>query len=302
MALPATGPLSFLDLRTEFGRTGAVSFSDFHRNGGIVGDGAPNVPTAGAMSLSQFRGAANLYKIAVTTNQVNLNVRAMAVAAGWDGSRPLEVTINPGVSIGSNTVATPALFISGSFPGGVSLINNGTIVGKGGIGGANQWFAYAQSSGTDTWSAGVGQPGGSAFSTSVAVKVTNNGTMAGGGGGGGSSHTGDIGYWELSGAPGGGGAGSVAGAGGLHGPNTYPPRFQCYGPNGLPGNATTGGASVSSGWYSVSGKGGDLGQNGNSGTGSGTGNNFAGGTAGKAVEGNAFITWNTVGTRIGTVI
>jgi hypothetical protein len=301
MALPATGSLSFSSLRSEFNKSGALSFSAYYRNGGIVGTGAPNVPTSGSMSLSQFLGASNLFTFAVTSNQVNLDLRAMAVAAGWDNATPLAATINSGVTISSNTVSIPALFISGSFPGGVSLINNGSIVGKGGIGGANQWFAYAQSSGTDTWSASPGQPGGAAFSTSVAVKVTNNGTMAGGGGGGGSSYTGDIGYWELSGAPGGGGAGIIAGAGGLHGPNSYPPRFQNYGVNGLPGNATTGGSAVSSGWYSVGGKGGDLGQPGAAGTGSGTGNNFAGGAAGSAVIGNSLITWVTTGTRLGTI-
>jgi hypothetical protein len=301
MTLPVTGPLSFLNLRTEFNTFGPLSFSAYHRSGGIVGAGAPNVPTSGAMSLSQFHGAANVFTFAITSSQANLNLRAMAIATGWDGSTPLAATINSGVTISSNTVSIPALLISGSFPGGVSLVNNGSIIGKGGIGGANQWFAYAQSSGTDTWSAGPGQPGGAAFSTSVAVTVTNNGTMAGGGGGGGSSYTGDIGYWELSGAPGGGGAGIVAGAGGLHGPNSYPPRFQNYGVNGLPGNATTGGAAVSSGWYSVGGKGGDLGQAGAPGTGSGTGNNFAGGVAGSAVIGNGLVTWVAVGTRLGTI-
>jgi hypothetical protein len=308
MTLPTTGTLSFSSLRTEFAKSGAVNFSAYHRNGGIVGAGAPNVPLSGTMSLSQFHGAANQFVLVVSSNQANLDLRAMAIAAGWNSATPLAATINVGVIIMSNTVATPALFIAGSFPGGVSLINNGYIVGKGGIGGANQWFSYAQSSGTDTWSAGPGQPGGAAFSTSVAVTVTNNGTMAGGGGGGGSSLSGDNGYWELSGAPGGGGAGIIAGAGGLHGPNTFATRFTNYGGDGIAGTATTGGLGNNSGWYSIGGKGGDLGQPGAPGTGAplvsrigGPGANYAGGAAGSAVIGNGLVTWNAVGTRLGTI-
>lgn len=112
-------------------------------------------------------------------------------------------------------------------------------------------------------------PGGTALYTRYAVTVTNNGVIGGGGGGG----TGIISFdpYQFIMLGGGGGAGVNPGAGGLYG--------------GQPGTSTTGG--LGSGFAS---KGGDLGQ---------AGGGTAGGAAGRAVDGDSYVTFNTLGTILG---
>lgn len=60
MPLPASGIITLADLAAEFGGTAPHSLSEYYRNGGLVPDTAANanVPTSGAISLSNFYGAA----------------------------------------------------------------------------------------------------------------------------------------------------------------------------------------------------------------------------------------------------
>lgn len=74
MALPASGPISLLDIRNEFrqGPTVPISFYNYYKSGAsgyvTTSDTAPNVPTSGALSLAQFRGAAaNTYHASVSS-------------------------------------------------------------------------------------------------------------------------------------------------------------------------------------------------------------------------------------------
>lgn len=57
MPLPASGPISLLDLQNEFGGSNPIGLNEYYRNGGLVGASNTNVPTSGAISLSQFYGA-----------------------------------------------------------------------------------------------------------------------------------------------------------------------------------------------------------------------------------------------------
>ena len=59
MALPLSGPISISDINTEFNRsaTAQTSLSQLYRGGGIVTTNNTNVPTSGAISLSNFYGA-----------------------------------------------------------------------------------------------------------------------------------------------------------------------------------------------------------------------------------------------------
>ena len=81
--------------------------------------------------------------ISASTN--NYNVKTAAISAGWDQVAPLSavITINPGVVIGSTSVSTAALDSGTSIPAGstLSIINNGTIKGKGGDGKACRWVS-----------------------------------------------------------------------------------------------------------------------------------------------------------------
>ena len=226
-----------------------------------------------------------------------VNVRTAALAAGWDGSSAATVAIS--ANVGSNSTSTPALTISGSFSGGLTLnINSGVyIVGCGGAGG-------------NTYTAG--NAGGTALSvssfTGAYLKIQNNGVIGGGGGGGGDYGGGGAGL--SAGAAGGGGSSSGTltnggtGNGGAAG--------------GAAGSAGTTGSNPGSGFYSNGGGGGGLGAAGgaghyaNGGTTSGdssvgdpdptfSSSSYAGGAAGSATSGNSSITWLTTGTLYGAL-
>lgn len=59
MALPSSGAISITDVRLMFGGASPHSLSEYYKNGAYVlsTDTAPNVPTSGAISLSNFYGA-----------------------------------------------------------------------------------------------------------------------------------------------------------------------------------------------------------------------------------------------------
>lgn len=271
------------------------------------------------------------YNYVVSATMLNLNVGAMAIAAGWDGNLPLiaDITINSGVVVGSNSIATYAFDTGASLPAGsmLTLVNNGMILGKGGN--------------------GNGGAGGSALRTVVPTSITNNGTIGGGGGAGGA---GGGGYYQATtkgggsyggtsvGGGGGGGAGYQGGTGGpTQGTGSGPYTFYSspsaggagtntggggggggsYGHGGSvsPNTYTQGGSGGSGGGLGVPGGGGSIarwsGQNTGSGTVGGAVGGWTttssspaptvGGTAGKATVGNSNITWLTIGTRLGAL-
>ena len=265
------------------------------------------VPSGAIIMPTNFYGKANQYTYTVSANQTNFCMRAGAVTAGWNGTTKLVVNINSGVIISSNGTGTPAMTISGSYPNGVTVTNNGTVVGKGGNG-ANRTCSTGAS----------GSTGGIALKVLSAVTFNNVNVLAGGGGGGGSGGTG------ITGAPccrtaygyaGGGGGGrssnvsnssggspggsagtySSAGGGGTGANCTQFCRWNGYGGNG--GTGGTWGAAGASGAlgggsypycgacsisYTVSGG--------------------AGGGGGKATCGaGTYITWTGTGTRYGSI-
>ena len=228
------------------------------------------------------------FELIIASNQTNFDLRSAAVAAGWPGTTQLAVTIAPGVYISSNNTSIPALTVSGSFPKGVSLTNNGLIIGMGGAGGAG--------------SNGAGGAGGVGLKALSSLLLNNAGTIAGGGGGGGAGANGNggqgggggggpTGLTNSAGGARAGGAGTVNGAG-AGGPSIYytnrvmtfagdiynPPRYRTdvY---------TAGGGAAGGNWGA-----------------NGVGAGGAGGAGGAAVVGTALINWQTLGTRNGGVI
>ena len=270
-----------------------------------------------AISMSQGYGKSNQFAFTISANQTNADLRTLAINAGWNQSTKVVATINGGVFISSNGTGTTALTISGSFPGGVELINNGTIAGMGGAGGIG---ASPATAGT------AGAAGGLALSVSSAVSITNNGTIGGGGGGGGGGQAvtirfasgGDRAFTDMRGGGGGGGhsgttnsagggltgsdwglwvtanpvAGSAgtsggAGAGGAGGASSYVP---CNG--GAGGGGGTRGAAGATGGNVTRGDGGGF---------TGALGPYSGGSGGGAVSGNANIYWFATGTRLGAI-
>jgi hypothetical protein len=170
--------------------------------------------------------------LTIAANTNNYDIRAAAIAAGWDGSSVLHANliINSGVWVGSVSTSTFAVDTnsSGSFPAGstIEITNNGTVIGRGGDGGHGS-NAWAYSNNTDGGTAtNDGNDGGDALycrdNTNITIELTNNGTLYGGGGGGGGGGfcTWASGGYGFACAGSGGGAGAGGGSGGPVGTRT----------------------------------------------------------------------------------
>jgi hypothetical protein len=152
------------------------------------------------------------FTFTISSNQQQADLRTLALAAGWDGSATLKATIGAGVYIWSDNTSVAGLTVTGSFPGGVEITNNGYIIGKGGKGGT--------AAGTT-----AGASGGPAISLGINATIINGSGafIAGGGGGGGGNVAGggggagggDGGLGRFSGTFGTGG--SIGAAGGIGG-------------------------------------------------------------------------------------
>jgi hypothetical protein len=116
----------------------------------------------------------------ISSNQQELNLRNYLLNLGWNGRRPVEVRIDPNVYVWSNNTANAALNMGGDYPGGLTIVNNGFILGRGGAGG--------------TAISPTGGAGGPAINLTAPVTIKNaNGFIRGGGGGGGFGGTGGAG-------------------------------------------------------------------------------------------------------------
>ena len=295
MALPTSGVIAISDINVEFDRaeTAQTSMSQLYRGGGIVTGNNTNVSASGAISLSQFYGAKREFAFTISTSDSDQNLRNLAILAGWDQSAPVVATVASGIVLSGEftglTTRNPGLTINGSFPFGVTLVNNGVIVGSGGQGGTG---------GPNTSTpATAGGAGGAAIVASVAVSIENNGTIAGGGGGGGgggySSVQGAFTIFPFPGSGGGGGRHSAVGA--------SPPGggAGAFGTEGTYSAAGIGGGQSGSGGGGNGGNWGAAGNAGANGTGPQTTVGGAGGAAGAVVIGSSNVTWLVEGTRLG---
>lgn len=309
MALPSSGAISLSDVNVELGLSATAQIS--------LGDAAVRAlfgVASGAISIGNGYGKANQFSLIISSNQTNANLATLATAAGWNGTSKVVATINSGVILSSDTVGVSALTVDGSFPGGVELINNGSIIGKGGNGGTGGYaYFWGLSAG------GAGGAGGTALSVSTPITITNNGTIGGGGGGGGGGGSNSAGNdWvsiQLTGGGGGGGrsglTNSSGGSRGFGDQRSYPAYQLYYGGNGgagTYGGAGGGGYASSAAFYSqtvyggAGGSGGGWGQAGSSGTNPHWYYTAGGGGAGgAAVTGNSYISWGGNGTRYGAV-
>lgn len=275
MALPTSGPLSLQQIALEFGGTAPHSLSEYY---GV----ATGIPTSGTISIANFYGNTSIFTLTVSTSTANPDIHSLATASGWNTTQPLTVNITaPFIN---------SLRLDGTklFPQGLVInISAGTVVG----GLINS---------------------GTAIYVRVPVTINNSGTIAGGGGKGG---TGQVTYFRYrtdplfyrgEGGIGGNGQGfantsatsvtaATIGANGTK--NTY--SGDVVGGDTAPW--AEGGKGGNGGAWGVSGQSGLSGTYGGSYTDAGEWTAAtAGSTAGKYVDGNSFVTWGTLGTRLGT--
>lgn len=288
MSLNNSGPISLRgttagqSIQQELDLSGQISLLD------AAVRTLAGVPSGPVTMPGNFYGKSNVFKFNISSDQINVNLRTLAVNAGWDQASSVEATITSGVFIYSNSTGSAALTVSGSFPKGIELINNGTIVGRGGRGGNGQ-------NGTNS---GIGGgAGGIALSVSTPISIRNNGNVAGGGGGGQGAAI------VIFFPPGSGGAGGGGGAGGSEGGTGIN-----FATNGAGGSLTSPGAGgVFASRPNEMPKGGTGGQWGSSGGAADPGRSgitfgpTPAGAAGAATSGNAFISWIVTGNRFGAL-
>ena len=132
---------------------------------------------AGTISMNDLRGKSSSFTATISSNQTNLNLRTWALANGWNGVGAATITVGTGVYIYSTDTSVAGLTINGLWPGGISLVNNGYIMGKGADGAAFPYLDALPS----------GSAGGPAISLGEFINLTNNSYIGGGGGSGGGS-------------------------------------------------------------------------------------------------------------------
>lgn len=170
---------------------------------GTGGNGGPANPnTLGTAGVGGVVHVSWVEGFVVSTSQQQMNLFTWLTGQGWDRQSRARVTINPGVYVWSDSTSIAALTTGAPYPNGLTIINNGYIMGKGGNGNSTMTVApYGMINAT---------PGGAAISIGATCTITNNSFIGGGGGGGAGG--------SLCG---GGGAGG--GKGGISGTDPYAP-------------------------------------------------------------------------------
>lgn len=162
------------------------------------------VRPSSTISLSDAYNRSSQKEITASGWKQNLNIYNEAVAAGWDKASKVIYTIPAGYYVWSDSTSLAALDTGGAFPGGLTIINQGYIMGKGGNGST----------------ASNATAGGPAINLTCSVEIDNTYASAyigGGGGGGGDGNTWAGGGGGAGGGTGGSGFGATGGTGGANG-------------------------------------------------------------------------------------
>jgi len=184
MALPASGAIRMGgDIGVELGNTATSMIS--------LGATAPRtlagVPSGAIRVAADFYGKSSsfVFNQTISSDTTNYNLKSAAIAAGWTQTVPLvaTITINSSIYVYSTSTGSYAFDTGSSFYSGstLALINNGTILGRGGDGGQGSYYNIS----SDSVLSFNGTTAGPAMIARYAITVTNNGTIGGGGGGGG---------------------------------------------------------------------------------------------------------------------
>jgi len=236
--------------------------------------------------------------VPISQDDFNINLREIHDSIYSSVSESVLIRFEQGVKVGSNTTTGRSIEV-GDWPDGTTVIlefeEGFEGSGKGGRGGKSDSPIPAGAVASDY----AGEDGGTALYTRFPITVRKQaGRLAGGGAGGGG-----FAFGNVTTAPpvsGGGGAGRVPGQAGPVNASGVVLR------PGDPGTTETGGDGGSNNGVIVGGDGGDLGQDGTNCTGpsdpGGPHYYGAGGTAGPAIDGESYITWEEEGEILGNRI
>ena len=245
MALPNSGPLSLNQIHVEAGGSSgsqaSINDSDIR---GLIGKGS-----GAQMSFNEWYGATNTVTVSqtISSSTNNYNIASSRPGTYSAGNTAFTLTVNPGVTIGTNSTSSSSLTMGTPWSSGdtVTINNYGTLKGGGGGGGTGANSGFNSSNAANAG----GSVNGAALTLTYPVTVGNYGSIYGGGGGGGgggaqteSSTVGKLGSaLAVSAGGGGGGAGVNAGGGGSGGPKNSPVATN----NNAIGNSGAAGSALS---------------------------------------------------------
>jgi len=280
ISLGGTTPGQSIALEISAPGTAQIALND----AGVRTLAGPAFATPGTTIVmpTDFYGKSSTFNFTVASG-TDVNLRTQAIAAGWPGSGAVQATVPAANTLQASTTGTYALTVNGAWPGGITLLNQGLIVGRGGNGG--------NGGGSPAGAPKAGFAAGTAILVSVPVTINNPGTIGGGGGGGGG---GGLGFQRSvvfsGGGGGGGGIGVSTGGNGGVGQN------QPSGGAGTPGTTTAAGPGGGGGNPPAAGPGGAGGGYGSAGTSGTPSGPQAGGTAGaggNSLSGNPLVSYPT---------
>ena len=200
MALPTSGTISLTDIQIEFGGSSPIGLNEYYKGGAYVTetDFAPNVPTSGSISLSDFYGAANttLYTVTYTSDTtitlpatfrspITVTALGGGGGGGGDDAGRLGYPGYAGRIVTAAVSANPGDIVNIYIGGGGGAGSQGAIAAPG-LGGASNNGYYGGTGGASGGSGTSGSGGGGGGATTLAVNSTVKLVAAGGGGGGGS--------------------------------------------------------------------------------------------------------------------
>lgn len=194
MALQSTGSISLNDVNIELQRNPTAQLSMGDNDVRLLAN-----KTSGPVSINDLFGKSYIFYATISTNIQELNLELWAKGLGWNGIFPAVITINSGAYVWSDSTSNAGL-TTGIFPRGLTIVNNGFIMGRGGDGATGRTNL-------------PGADGGPAIilNSNSLLSLYNNGYIGGGGGGGGHGLGGQGPESSYAGSGGGGGAGGGTG-------------------------------------------------------------------------------------------
>jgi len=289
----ATGssPLTYQWMRNGSAITGANSDTYVINSGSVTDSGTYKCVVSnpfGSATSSEVSVVVNnsfdAGDIIIAADVVDFSLKKALINKGWDQVLPVivTVTVNSGIKVGSSSTATAAFNVE-SLPSGstVKLINNGYIVGAGGVGGGDVTN---------------GGNGGNALNLLSDITIINNETIGGGGGGGGGTGLNQRGQPARASFGGGGGAGHIVGKGGVQQAQSGNYGTANIAKSGQLLLGGSGGLAIGS---THGGSGGALGKNGFTAVNEFNSPVGTGGQAGYSITGVTYVTWITKGSILG---
>jgi len=177
MSLPGSGALSLSQIQTEFGGSNPVSLTEYYAGGANVPSGTGDIPTSGAISVTEFYGTSDIITVAWSITGGGAGGTAGFVPGSYQSA-------GGGNGGGAGGLATGT---QGGFSKGDTI---SFVIGGGGAGGSGNGGSGSNGTGS-SFTSGIsrsvsgGSNNGGAQGSSQSS--TNSGVQLNGGGGDGGS-------------------------------------------------------------------------------------------------------------------